>query len=125
MKNKKDLRKRDSVFLGDEIGEYLESLKADTKNKTKKGVSKRNLQKSMNLLVCWEQIVTPRINEHTDNVVYSTRSEETELLVYVDSAAYATELTMDKELYRIKMQNEIGKEIADIKFLVSRKIKGR
>ena len=109
--------KKTTVFLGDEIQEYLNSLKGAKG----KGLSNKSVQKSMNLLTGWQLTAPPHLLKHTDNVVYSTRSEGTEVLVYVDSGAYAAELTMDKELYRRKLEQVIEKEIDDIKFLVSRK----
>jgi len=102
---KKPKRKEATLSLRDGLAEYLESLP----------LSKRGLW------VYWERVAAPHLVEHTDNVVYSTRSKNNTVLVYVDSSAYANELTMDKELYRMKMQKETKKEIADIKFLVSRK----
>jgi len=102
---KKLKRKEVSVFLGDEMAEYLSTLK----------VPKRGL------MTHWEKVAAPHLVLHTDNVVYCTKTKNNTILVYVDSAAYATEMTMDKELYRLKMQKVTKKEIADIKFLVSRK----
>ncbi|MDR1358695.1 MAG: DUF721 domain-containing protein [Coriobacteriales bacterium] len=129
MSIQKTTRKRASVFLGDEIGEYLGGLKVSvgakadsgTGDKTRKSTAARAAKNPLNLLACWQQTAPARLLAHTDNVVYSTQSKETELLVYVDSAVYAAELSMDKELYRIRMQQELHKEIGDIKFLVSRK----
>lgn len=125
--SKKTPRKRETVTLGDEIVEYLGALRDTSANYKKRQGSKQGGkgaaegQKSLNLLSCWQNIAPPRLLEHTDNVVYSTRSKETELLVYVDSSSYAAELSLDKELYRLSMQKELQKDIADIKFLVSKK----
>jgi len=102
---KKGKRKEQSLFLGDAIAEYLETLPT-----AKRGV-----------LAHWEKVAAPHLLEHTDNVVYDSGSKNNTIVVYVDSAAYANELTMDKELYRMKMQKQTKKEIADIKFVVSRK----
>jgi hypothetical protein len=110
-------RKREAILLGAGIDEYLGRIPAST----------------MNLFDCWQRVAAPELLTHTDNVVYENRSakkhkeEQRELLhknivlVYVDSPAYATELSMNKELYRLRMQQETKKEITDIKFLVSRK----
>lgn len=117
----KDKRKHETVSLGSEIEEFLDSIKLVSQKDGKTHSSKKKIKKSLNLLACWQQSVSKRVKDHTDNVVYDTQSEETELLVYVDSAVYAAELSMDKELYRIKMQESLGKEIKDIRFLVSRK----
>lgn len=120
MSFKKGERKRESVSLGSEMGEYINEL---IENKKTKEIGKKANQKSLNLLVCWQNTAPERILNHTDNVVYSTRSKDTELLVYVDSAAYAAELSMDKEIYRLKMTELLEKEITDIKFLVSKRRK--
>lgn len=121
MKKQKIERKRESVILADEIGEYLGALKTSKEGHVQKTMSTAAVKKSLNLLTCWQQVAPPRLLQHTDNVVYSTKSKDTEVLVYVDSAAYAAELSMDKELYRFRMQQETEKELSDIKFLVSRK----
>ena len=118
MTKKEEKRKKATVLLGDEIEEYLQRLNQGSKKGSKKlGPG----QSSMNLLVCWQKVVPQRFLDHTDNVVYSLRSKKTELLVYVDSNSCAAELSMDKELLRQRMQEELGKEISDIKFLISRK----
>ena len=113
--------KKETVFLGDEIQEYLNALKVSNNESSGKTPVAKAVQNSMNLLTGWQLTAPPHLLKHTDNVVYSTRSEGTEILVYVDSGAYAAELTMDKELYRRKLEQVIEKEIDDIKFLVSRK----
>ena len=131
--------KRDAALLGDAIGRYLNELKVPVSKEqshrethhsahrnakgapTKKTSAEKAARKSMDLLVCWQQVAPLWLYEHTDNVVYSTRSQGTEILVFMDNAAYAAEMTMDKELYRIRMQQETKKEIDDIKFLVSRR----
>ena len=97
--------RREPVSLREGIARYLDILP----------IPKKGLQAH------WEKVAAPHLLEHTDNVVYCTRSKNNTILVYVDSAAFAAELTMDKELYRLRMQQETKKEIADIKFLVSRK----
>jgi len=104
-KIKKNTRKEHELSLSDAIAEYLNTLP----------LAKRGL------VAHWEKVASPHFLEHTDNVVYSSKSKDNTILVYVDSAAYANELTMDKELYRILMEKETKKEIKDIKFLVSRK----
>lgn len=120
MNEKRPKRKRESVWLGDEIAEYFETLEK-RQGKEKRGTASGGMKRSMGLLLSWQRVTSDSVFEHTDNVVFSKKSKETEILVYVDNATYAAELTMDKELYRIKMQQEIQKEISDIKFLVSRK----
>ena len=102
---KKVKRKKTAVALGDEIAEYLGTL----------SMPKRGLIKH------WEKIAAPYLLEHTDSIFYDVKAKNNTVLVYIDSAAYATELNMDKELYRIKMQQETGKDITEVKFLVSRK----
>jgi len=93
------------IALGEGIAEYLEKLPTPKQN----------------LLLCWQRVAAPHFIEHTDNVVFEPGSDKTKILVYLDSAAYATDLSMDKELYRLKMQEETKQEIDDILFLVSRK----
>jgi hypothetical protein len=131
VKKKEPQRKRETVSLNDEIGEYLAGLEIEGVTGVKSAYAKqggasglslsKTAKATMNLLVIWQKIASERVLKHTDNVVYSTRSKDTEILVYVDSPVYAAELTMDKEIYRLRMQQETGKDISDIKFLISRR----
>lgn len=102
---KQTQRKERAVSLGEEIAEYLGRLPFGSKG----------------LLNHWQKVAPPYLLEHTDNVVYDSRLNSDAILVYVDSSVYAAELTMDKELYRLRMSQETGKDISDIRFLVSRK----
>ena len=115
-------RKNREVSLNSAIGEYLQNLEEDIKKKqAKAGKGTRPFDTQRGLCSVWKKIAPEYLQEHTDNVVYSTKSKETEILVYTDDPAYAAELNMDKELYRLRMQKELGKEVSNIKFLVSRK----
>ena len=102
---KKPQRKQKAVSLGDGIAEFLGTLPSS------KG----------GLWVHWSRIAAPHLLEHTDNVVYNTSTKDDSILVYVDSPAYAAELSGDKELYRLRLEQETGKSIGDVSFLVSRK----
>ena len=120
MGEKEEQRKKKTISLGEGLEEYLGSFKIGTAGGSSTGSASAK-KKTMNLLTCWQRVAPKRLLDHTDNVVYSTRSKKTELLIYVDNATYAAELSMDKELYRHMMQQELGKEIENINFLVSRK----
>jgi hypothetical protein len=54
--------------------------------------------------------------------VFSPKAKQPTLLVYVDSSAWAAELSMKKELYKLLLIQELGQNIEDILFLVSRKV---
>ncbi|MDR2672320.1 MAG: DciA family protein [Coriobacteriales bacterium] len=73
-----------------------------------------------NLQIAWAAVAPAEILKHTDNVVYSKRAKNPEILIYVDDSAYAAELTMNGEVYRLKMQEQTGRAIAAITFRVSR-----
>lgn len=113
-------KKREEVLLGSGIEQFFTKLEEKEKKEQRKK-SGRPFDTQKGLCEIWRKIASEHFQEHTDNVVYSTRSEKTEILVFTDDSSYAAELSMDKELYRLRMQGELGKEIADIKFLVSRK----
>ena len=113
-------KKLKTVSLGSEIDEYMVNLKESSVESNNKRLARGLKKGSLNLMACWRSVASERIFNHTTNVVYKKRSEGTELLIYVDSAIYSTELTMEKEIHRIKMEKVLGKEIKDITFLVSR-----
>jgi hypothetical protein len=92
-----------------EIGDYI---KAKTKPSFSQGIE---------LHTAWEKVASPPALEHTDNVVFSLRNKNKEILVYVDSSHWAAELGTQKELLRILMEKETGWQIETITFLVTRK----
>lgn len=68
----------------------------------------------------WNKVVGSHILSHTNNV--SIRSGE--LLVSVDSAVWASELTAMSETLRTRINESIGKEVVkSIRFMVSKKVK--
>jgi predicted nucleic acid-binding Zn ribbon protein len=102
------LRDRDAASLGDVARRFLDANASP------------QLQQSLHLHAAWEQAAPQAALDHTDNVVYSKRSEDTEILVYVDSSSWAAELSMQKEPLRLMMQQAMGAPVGDMKFLVSR-----
>lgn len=79
-------------------------------------------RKALQVKNAWEKIASDYILAHTDNVVFSKRSEQRSLLIYVDSSQWAAEMSMQKEYFRIMMNQEIYPPIDDIIFLVSKKV---
>ena len=67
----------------------------------------------------WEAVAPPQVREHADSVVFS-KNKETVILVYVANSTWAAELNMQKEFYRIVMEDELGRPVEEVKFLVSR-----
>ena len=117
-RKKREKVKREEVLLSSGIERFFTDLEAKQK---KSSATARPFDTQKGLCDVWRKIAPEHFQKHTDNVVYSTKSEKTEILVFTDDSSYAAELSMDKELYRLRMQGELGKEISDIKFLVSRK----
>jgi hypothetical protein len=101
--------KKKATKLGWEAGAFISAHKTSAFSR---GIELQNT---------WEKIATPQALEHTDNVVFSTKNTDTEILIYVDSSHWAAELGTQKELFRILMEKEMGREIKNINFLVTRK----
>jgi hypothetical protein len=67
----------------------------------------------------WLSVVGPTVQSHTTGAYM----REGTLIVYVDSPAWATELTAMSERYRTALNEEIGQELVrEIRFSVSRKV---
>ena len=105
------MKKRNSKpsKLNDEIREFI------TANQENQSI------KPLWLHTAWEKVAPQYALEHTDNVVFSTRSQNTTILIYVDSSQWAAELSMQKEIFRILMSLEIKQNLEEIVFLVSQK----
>jgi hypothetical protein len=82
--------------------------------------TKKEFTQGLKLHAAWEATATPKSLDHTDNVVFSTRAAQPVILVYVDDARWAAELTATKEVSRLMMERELAQPIHDIKFLVSK-----
>lgn len=69
--------------------------------------------------VLWEQVAGPTVGAHTTGV----HVRDGVLVVYVDSAARANDLSALSERYRTEMNSGLGKElISRVTFTVSRKV---
>jgi hypothetical protein len=86
-----------------------------------KDSSNEQFSRASQLQRAWEELASPRILEHTDSVVFSTKTKQPRVLIYVDGSHWAAELESEKELYRILLERETGWEIHELKFLVTRK----
>jgi hypothetical protein len=70
-------------------------------------------------VAAWRTAAGPEVDKHTTGV--ALRSGE--LLVYVDSAVWASELSIMAEQYRVRVNEEIGEELVrSVRFTVSRKV---
>jgi hypothetical protein len=83
--------------------------------------STEQFSRSMRLQAAWEAVAPPQALQHTDNVVFSPKTKDSTVLVYVENSHWAAELGTQKELYRILLERETGWELPDIKFLITRK----
>jgi hypothetical protein len=113
MDNKKSpgpsLRNKKATKLGAELDDFI---KNNTDEKFSRGI---RLKKA------WEAIATPQMLEHTDNVVFSTKSKNPGVLVYMESSHWADKLGTQRELYRVLLEKETGWNIHDLRFFVTRK----
>ena len=67
----------------------------------------------------WQRVVGQSVRKHTTGAFLRSGL----LIVYVDSPAWATELSAMSELYKKAVNEEIGQELVDaIRFTVSRKV---
>jgi hypothetical protein len=76
-------------------------------------------KRSFSLKGDWEEIASEKVLKHTDNIIYDKKNDS-EIVVFVDSAQWAAELNMQKEFYRILLSKKTGKQIASVKFFVSK-----
>jgi hypothetical protein len=83
--------------------------------------SNEQFSRSMRLQTAWEAVAPPQALQHTDNVVFSPKTKDNTILVYVENSHWAAELGTQKELYRILLEKETGWELPDVKFLITRK----
>lgn len=73
---------------------------------------------SASLIQAWERIAGPEVAKHS----VGGAMREGELLVYVDTPAWANELTLMSEQYRQRLNEELGKELVkSLRFTVSRR----
>jgi hypothetical protein len=106
---KNDIKRNKHVAkLSDELNDIIE------KNTGKKRALTFGIKKA------WNKVVPPEVKKHTDNVVFSKKSNDNTILVYVDDAAWAAELSMDKLIYIHLMKRELKIDIPDMVFCVSR-----
>jgi hypothetical protein len=96
------------------LGEELASFIKDNSNE--------RFTRDTRLQRAWETVASPRILEHTDSVVFSVKSKQPCIIVYVESSIWAAELEAQKELYRILLERETNWDIDDLKFYVTRKV---
>jgi hypothetical protein len=102
--------RKKAVRLGDELSDFM------------KDNSNERFTRGTRLQRAWEAVASTRILEHTDSVVFSTKSKQPCVIVYVESSIWAAELEAQKELYRILLEKETNWKIDDLKFYVTRKV---
>lgn len=94
--------------LNDEIKQYTQN---------KKYLQDTN---SARLRHAWEKVAPTSALKHCDNILFSNRDKEPVILVYVDSSQWAAELSLQSEILRILLSQELNQAIESIKFQVSR-----
>ncbi|MCR5845318.1 MAG: DUF721 domain-containing protein [bacterium] len=78
------------------------------------------LKRGVRLKNAWESVATEAVLDHTDNIIDSLKNAHS-LVVFVDDAAWAAQLSMSKEYYRQSLQFVLDEPIDDIFFIVSKK----
>ena len=89
-------------------------------NEIIKSKNKDSFAKELSLQRAWEKIAPQKVLDHTDNVVYSKKYENS-IIIFVDSPHCAADFSMSKEYYRQMMEHETGEEIENVIFIVSKK----
>lgn len=103
------MRRREGVRLGDVLSEIGARL-----DKRAKGALSQS-----RVVRAWEEVAGPKVLEHTTGAHF----RDGELVVYVDSPAWATELSALSESYREAMTAETGEEVArGVRFAVSNRV---
>jgi hypothetical protein len=96
-----------------QLGTSLQAILGRLDRKSRGGAS------SARVGAAWVSIVGPSVQRHTTGAYM----REGVLIVYVDSPAWATELSAMSERYRGAINEEIGQELVrEIRFTVSRKV---
>jgi hypothetical protein len=83
--------------------------------------SSNRFSRAIKLQEAWKAVAPSRALEHTDNIVFSHKTEQPCVLIYVEDSRWAAELGMQRELYRILLEKKTGWEISELKFYVTRK----
>jgi hypothetical protein len=68
----------------------------------------------------WEKVASEEVLAHTDNVLWKKNEEKRTVLVYVDGSAWAAELRMYQEYYKLLLSKELETVVDEIHFNVSR-----
>ena len=69
----------------------------------------------------WNVAVDERANEHVNAVFVVPNTNASEVIVYVDTAIWAAELSMQEELLKLKINMELqAEQVESLKFLVSK-----
>jgi len=102
------LRAKKPVKLGEAISRYVETLVP------------AQARPGFELQQAWEKVTSPEVSKHTDTVMFSKRNEEPIVIVYVDDSSWAAELNMQREFYRIVLEKELSRPVAEVKFYASR-----
>lgn len=102
-------RKGKQASLGDSLDLLMSRL--DRKN--------NGAYRQVKVASAWEEVAGFRVAEHTAQA----HLREGELLVYVDSALWATELSALAEPYRLRMNEILGREVVKtVRFTVSKRV---
>ena len=102
------LRSQETVSLSAEIDRFVE-----------RAIPKK-ARAGLELQLAWEKAASSNVLSHTDTVMFSKREKEPVVIVYVDDSAWAAELNMQKESYRLKLQDSLARPITEVRFFVSR-----
>lgn len=98
---------------GTDLGSALRGITARLDRKSGGGLTQ------VRVATAWDKVAGPTVNEHTTGA----HLRERELVVFVDSPVWATELSALASQYQKAINEEIGQElVTSVRFSVSRRV---
>lgn len=83
------------------------------------GLDKKGLYARSRVLGVWDSVVGPEISSHTSGAYL----RDGELVIYVDSPVWATELASVSEKLRTSLNEALGEDlVTSVRFVVSRRV---
>jgi len=79
---------------------------------------------AVKLRQAWKDIASPRVLEHSDNIIYDKKDPRI-VIVYVDSSHWSAELNAEKEIYKKQLSKALqlagDSQLHEVRFHVTRR----
>ena len=96
-----------------------QNLSKELRRYSQKGNNQTEI-KNLRLQQAWEKVAPESALTHSDNIVFKNNTNSSIVLVFLDSSQWAAELSLQSEILRILLNRELGAQIEEMIFLVSR-----